>query len=69
MLRRNKENLKLQDEEVKGIEYYDLEEAFNLIRERKTRLPYDENFERIFEKLQEELGIKSKNSNKNNIEK
>lgn len=69
MLKRNEENLKLQDEEVKGIEYYDLEEAINLIREGKIRLPYDESFEKVFEKLEEELGIKSKNSNKDNIEK
>ena len=69
VLKRNEENLKLQDEEVKGIEYYDLEEALNLIREGKTRLPYDENFEKIFDNLKEELGIKAKNQNKNEMVK
>ena len=64
LFRREEEHLRLQDEEVKGIEYYDLEEALALIREGKTRLPYDENYEKIFEKLKEELGIKSKEDNK-----
>ncbi len=69
MLKRNEEGLKLQDEEVKGIEYYDLEEALNLIRKGRTRLPYEESFENIFEKLKEELGIKEKKENKNSMEK
>ena len=64
VLKRKEEELKLQDEEVRGIEYYNLEEALNLIRDGKTRLPYDENYEKIFEKLKEELGIKLKDNNK-----
>lgn len=69
VLKRKEDTLKLQDEEVKGIEYYDLEEALDLIRNGKTRLPYDENYEEIFENLKEELGIKVKNKNKNEMEK
>lgn len=69
LLKRNKETLALQDEEVKGIEYYPIEEVFNLIRQEKTRIPYTqqaEKFEKIFVKIQEELGIKSKKENTNN---
>lgn len=72
LLKRREETLSLQDEEVKGIEYYPLEEVFELIRRGKTRIPYEqdtEKFEEIFEKIQQELGIKSKNTNNNIIEK
>lgn len=69
MLKRTKDILKLQDEEVKEIEYYELEEALNLIREGKTRLPYDETYEKIFKKLKQELGIICKEENKNYMEK
>lgn len=76
LLKRNKETLALQDEEVKGIEYYGLEEVFDLIREGKTRIPYDQDkkkFEEIFEKIEQELGIKqqgdNKDSNKDVMEK
>ena len=67
LLKRSKETLSLQDEEVKGIEYYDVEEVFNLIREGKTRIPYNqdkEKFEEIFERVKQELGIKILNNNK-----
>ena len=63
------DTLRLQDEEVKGIEYYDLEEALDLIRTGKTRLPYDETYENIFRKLKQELGIIPKEENKNIMEK
>ena len=66
LLKRNKENLSLQDEEVKGIEYYTVKEAFDLIREGKTRIPYTQDskkFEEIFEKIERELGIKNQDSN------
>ena len=65
LLKRSEETLALQDEEVKGIEYYPIEEVFVLIREGKTRIPYEqeaEKFEEIFEKILQELGIKSKNN-------
>lgn len=61
VLKRKNEDLALQDEEVKGIEYYDFEEALNLIRENKTRLPYSVEFEEIFDKLKQELNLKPKN--------
>lgn len=61
VLKRKNEDLALQDEEVKGIEYYDLEGALNLIRENKTRLPYSPEFEEIFNKLKQELNLKPKN--------
>ena len=63
VLKRKKEDLALQDEEVKGIEYYELEEALNLIRENKTRIPYSQEFEEIFNNLKEELNLKPKNKN------
>lgn len=69
LLKRKKETLALQDEEVKGIEYYPIEEVFELIREGKTRIPYDqdiEKFEEIFEKIEQELGIKQQGDNKDN---
>ncbi len=58
----------LQNDEVKEIEFYDIEEVFNLIREGKTRFPYDNRYEEIFSKLKEELGIKLKEDNKNEME-
>ena len=61
--KRREEMLALQDEEVKGIEYYPIEEVFDLIRNEKTRIPYkqdNEKFEEIFKKIMQELGIKSK---------
>ena len=61
VLKRKNEDLALQDEEVKGIEYSDFEEALNLIRENKTRLPYSVEFEEIFDKLKQELNLKPKN--------
>ena len=67
LLKRNKETIALQDEEVKGIEYYQIEEVFDLIRKAKTRIPYKqqaEEFEKIFEKIEIELGIKLKDNNK-----
>lgn len=72
ILKRNRETLELQDDEVKGIEYYDLEEVFELIRQEKTRIPYSqakEKFEEIFENIQQELGIKTKKANKDIMEK
>ena len=63
VLKRKNEDLALQDEEVKGIEYYDLEEALNLIRENKTRIPYSQEFEEIFNNLKQELNLKPKNKN------
>ena len=72
LLRRNEETLTLQDEEVKGIEYYSIEEVFDLIRNNKTRIPYEqdlENFEEIFKKIKQELGIKPKENNKDLMEK
>ena len=58
LLKRREEMLALQDEEV-----YPIEEVFDLIRNEKTRIPYDqdnEKFEEIFKKIMQELGIKSK---------
>ena len=72
LLKRREETLALQDEEVKGIEYYPIEEVFDLIRNGKTRIPYEQQekkFEEIFEKIQQELGIKSKDISNNIIEK
>ena len=72
LLKRKKETLALQDEEVKGVEYYPIEEVFDLIREGKTRIPYNqdnEKFEEIFEKIEQELGIKPKSQNKNEKER
>lgn len=67
LLKRREEMLALQDEEVKGIEYYPIEEVFDLIRNEKTRIPYDqdnEKFEEIFNKIKQELGIIKKDNNK-----
>ena len=71
LLKRSKETLALQDEEVKGIEYYGVEEVFDLIRTGKTRIPYEqdtEKFEQIFNKILIELGLIKKDTIKN-IEK
>ena len=53
------ENVTIQPEEIDSIEWINLDEAFALIRQGKTKFPYDERYEKIFEKVREHYkGIK-----------
>ena len=53
------ENVTIQPEEIDSIEWVNLNEAFDLIRQGKTKFPYDERYEKIFEKVSEHYkGIK-----------
>lgn len=53
------ENVTIQPEEIDSIEWVNLDEAFDLIRQGKTKFPYDERYEKIFEKVSEHYkGIK-----------
>ncbi len=61
MLKRDKDLLELQDEEVKSIQYHNLNEIISMIKQGKTRLVYDDDnskdFDLIFQKLNQELRI------------
>lgn len=53
-----------QDEEVEDYCFMELEELLNLIRNGKTRFVYTEEYEEIFKKLKQEMGILPKENNK-----
>lgn len=54
------EELSTQKEEVSDIEWIPMEEVFNLIRQNKTKFPYDKRYEKIFEKVKEHYQEKDK---------
>lgn len=59
-LKRNKDNVKIQKDEVEEIYYVPMEEAFELIRTGRTKFPKDDRYENIFEKVREIYHGKSK---------
>ncbi len=54
------EELSTQKEEVSDIEWIPMEEVFDLIRQNKTKFPYDKRYEKIFEKVKEHYKEKDK---------
>ncbi len=52
-LKTNLHNITKQKEEVEEIRRIPLEEVFELIRQGKTRIPYDKRFEEIFKQIRE----------------
>ena len=67
-LLRNKDDIDFQEEEIEDIIQLPMQEVFELIRQGKTRFPYDERFEEMFAKV-EELYNERYGKSTNNIEK
>ena len=51
----------IQKDEVDEIEWIPMEKAFNLIRQNKTKFPYDKRYEKIFIQVKEHYQEKNKN--------
>lgn len=51
LLRKSKEGLKLQEDEVEHIEWKEMDEAFRMIQDGETKFPKDFNYEEIFQKV------------------
>lgn len=64
LLKMKEIGIKLQDEEVADYCFMELEDVLNLIRNGKTRFIYTEEYEEIFKKLKQEIGILPKENNK-----
>ena len=52
--------LTIQKEEISDIEWIPMEKAFDLIRQGKTKFPYDKRYEKIFEQVREHYQEKDK---------
>ena len=52
--------LTIQKEEISDIEWISMEKAFDLIRQGKTKFPYDKRYEKIFEQVREHYQEKDK---------
>lgn len=52
--------LTIQKEEISDIEWVSMEKAFDLIRQGKTKFPYDKRYEKIFEQVREHYQEKDK---------
>lgn len=53
-----------QAEEVQNIEWIPYQECFDLIRQGKTKFPYDKRYEKMFKKIEEYIKGKNKENNK-----
>lgn len=57
-------DIHVQEEEIKDILWVPMEECFELIRNGKTKFPYDYRYEEIFEKVEEiYIGIGTRENN------
>lgn len=52
--------LTIQKEEISDIDWIPMEKAFELIRQGKTKFPYDKRYEKIFEQVREHYQEKNK---------
>ena len=52
--------LTIQKEEISDIEWISMEKVFELIREGKTKFPYDKRYEKIFKQVREHYQEKDK---------
>ena len=50
----------IQKEEISDIEWLQMEKAFDLIRQGKTKFLYDKRYEKIFEQVREHYQEKNK---------
>ena len=53
-------NFTVQKDEVEDIDWIPMEEVFNLIRQNKTKFPYDRRYEKIFRQVKEHYQGKNK---------
>ncbi len=53
LLRKNKEGLRLQEEEVNNIEWKEMNEVFRMLQAGETKFPKDFNYEEIFQKVRQ----------------
>ena len=53
--------LTIQKEEISDVKWIPMEDAFELIRQGKTKFPYDKRYEKIFKKVREYYLEKDKN--------
>ena len=51
-----------QKEEVDSIQWLEMEEVFDMIRQRKTKFPYDKRYEKMFDKIKEIFRQKKQNN-------
>lgn len=57
-------NIHIQEDEIKNITWVPMQECFELIRNGKTKFPYDSRYEEIFKKVEDIYkGIGSKKDN------
>ena len=63
------EKITTQKEEVEGIEWLDMEEVFEMIRQGKTKFPYDKRYEKLFDRIKEIYAEKNSKKEKNIQEK
>ena len=63
------EKITTQKEEVEGIEWLDMEEVFEMIRQGKTKFPYDKRYEKLFDRIKEIYAEKNGKKKKNIQEK
>lgn len=64
IIRTDIEDVDIQEEEIEKIMWIPMEECFDLIRTGKTKFPYDERYEKIFEKV---VSIYKGINNKDNL--
>lgn len=60
VLKTKLKDLTLQESEVASVEWLPMQEVFQMIRQGKTRFPYDKRFEKIFRKVEEHYQSKNK---------
>lgn len=60
VLKTKLKNVTLQKAEVESIEWLPMQEVFEMIRQGKTKFPYDERFESLFKQVEEHYQSKNK---------
>ena len=60
VLKTKLKDLTLQESEVASVEWLPMQEVFQMIRQGKTRFPYDKKKEKIFRKVEEHYQSKNK---------
>lgn len=61
-LKTSLDNITIQKEEVESIEWVEMEKVFEMIKQGKTKFPYDKNYEKIFQKIREICNSKTNQS-------
>ena len=64
MLKTKMKQFTPQVEEVQNIEWIPYQECFELIRQEKTKFPYDKRYEKMFMEIEKQIGRKNIENNK-----